>query len=300
MLDSAAMRLLLIFLVSAVFAAAQQTPEHRIRVSWDVAKSKTLTHPPLACPPIANVARVRGAVMIEIEVDQGGKVRGTKVKSGHPMLVQAALDNIRQWTFEPMMVNGEKVVMETTAEIEPCGTPDAAYEKENKVRMEQMKAERECRARMDANEPVKAEQPCRTALELAHKVTGNRYIYESISLTNLGRLRLMQQKPQEALTHFEEALKLREANQKPDEAEVGGSLAWVGIARRHMGDDAGALPYLERAEKIYMTRMAETDFEEMRKNYARDLKIVRAQHAGALEDLGRRDEAEALRKLAKE
>jgi TonB family protein len=294
------MRLLIIVLISAALCAAQQEPEHRIRVSWDVAKSKALTHPEIQCPPIAKTVNVRGEVAIEIAVDRDGKVRSTKVKSGHPMLTQAALDNVRQWTFEPMMVNGEKVVMETTAEIEPCGSRGAAYDKESKFRDEQIATNRECRARLQANDPANAETTCKKALEMAHRVRGNTYLYESNALNNLGILRLQQQKASEALELFQEALKLLEANQKPDEAEIGYVVSWIGIGKRQLGDDAGALPYLERAQRIFSARIAGTEFDEMRKNYAGQLKRVRQQQAGALEQLGRTDEAEAIRKLATE
>jgi TonB family protein len=293
------MRVFVLLFLSATFVCSQQPePEHLIRVSWGVAQTNVISHPPVQCPPIAKAARLKGVVYIEIQVDKEGKVRSRKVKSGHPMLTQAALDNIQQWNFRPMLLKGELIVMETTAEIAPCDVPDAAYEKENKVRAEQMAASRDCMARMNARQLEEAEITCRKALELANKVVGNTYIYEGIAPVDLGRLRLMQQNPREALPFFEQALKLREANQKPDEPEVGSAVAWVGIAKRRLGDEAGALPDLERAEKIFTARIADTDFEEMRKSYARQLKIVREQHAGALQNLGRTEEADAVRKLA--
>jgi TonB family protein len=293
------MRVFVLLFLSATFVCSQQLePEHLIRVSWGVAQTNVISHPPVQCPPIAKAARVRGVVYIEIQVDREGKVRSRKVKSGHPMLTQAALDNIQEWNFRPMLLKGKPIVMETTAEIAPCDVPDAAYEKEAKFRDQQIKVATDCRARVQAADTANAEEPCKKALDMAHKVKGNTYLYESNALNNLGILRLEQKKPQEALSHFEESLKLLEANQEPDEAELGYTVSWVGIARRHMGDDAGALPYLERAEKILSARIAGTDFEEMRKNYARQLKSVREQHIGALDNLGRKDEADALRKLA--
>jgi tetratricopeptide (TPR) repeat protein len=135
---------------------------------------------------------------------------------------------------------------------------------------------------------------------MAHRVRGNTYLYESNALNNLGILRLQQQKASEALELFQEALKLLEANQKPDEAEIGYVVSWIGIGKRQLGDDAGALPYFERAQRIFSARIAGTEFDEMRKNYAGQLKRVRQQQAGALEQLGRTDEAEAIRKLATE
>lgn len=293
------MRVFVLLFLSATLAWSQQPePEHLIRVSWEVAQGHVISHPAAQCPPIAKAARLSGLVFIEIQVDKEGKVRSRKVKSGHPMLTQAALDNIQQWNFRPTTLNGETVVMETTAEIAVCGVPDAAYEKEAKFRDQQIKVASECRARVQAADTANAEEPCKKSLEMAHKVKGNTYLYESNALNNLGILRLEQNKPREALSHFEESLKLLEANQKPDEAEVGSVVAWVGIAKRRLGDDAGALSYLERAEKIFSARIAATEFEEMRKNYARQLQSVREQHIGALQNLDRTEEADAVRKLA--
>ena len=38
-----------------------------------------------------------------------GRVRELHVLSGHPMLVQAAVDAVRQWIFQPTLLNGVPV-----------------------------------------------------------------------------------------------------------------------------------------------------------------------------------------------
>ena len=52
-------------------------------------------------PPIAKAARVQGAVVLDIEVGTKGNVESMKVASGPPMLQQAAIDCLKQWTFHP-------------------------------------------------------------------------------------------------------------------------------------------------------------------------------------------------------
>lgn len=39
------------------------------------------------------------------------------VLSGHPLLVQAALDAVRQWRYRPTMLDGEPVEVETTITV---------------------------------------------------------------------------------------------------------------------------------------------------------------------------------------
>jgi protein TonB len=51
-------------------------------------------------------------------VDTTGKVASMKVVSGPPMLRQAALDALRQWRYEPSMLNGEPVSVQMIVTIQ--------------------------------------------------------------------------------------------------------------------------------------------------------------------------------------
>jgi TonB family protein len=44
---------------------------------------------------------VSGKVMLLVSIDADGKVSGTKVESGHALLVQAAQDAVSRWRFAP-------------------------------------------------------------------------------------------------------------------------------------------------------------------------------------------------------
>lgn len=56
--------------------------------------------------PIAKAAPVQGAVVFDIEVGTTGNIESMKVASGPPMLQQAAIDCLRQWTFRPFVKDG--------------------------------------------------------------------------------------------------------------------------------------------------------------------------------------------------
>jgi TonB family protein len=57
-------------------------------------------------PPIAQASRVQGVVIIEGILDADGTVVGARVLRSIPLLDQAALDAVRQWQFEPPLVDG--------------------------------------------------------------------------------------------------------------------------------------------------------------------------------------------------
>jgi TonB family protein len=61
-------------------------------------------------PELARRLRIVGAVKIQVVVSPAGKVRSTKVVGGHPLLIQAALDAVRRWKFEPANEESSLVV----------------------------------------------------------------------------------------------------------------------------------------------------------------------------------------------
>jgi len=58
-------------------------------------------------PLIARQARVEGVVILEATTDEQGKVKHVKVLRSIPLLDQAAVGAVRQWIYEPMIINGK-------------------------------------------------------------------------------------------------------------------------------------------------------------------------------------------------
>jgi len=56
--------------------------------------------------PIAISAHVSGSVVIEAVTDIYGRVREARVVSGHALLSASALEAVREWIYEPYLVNG--------------------------------------------------------------------------------------------------------------------------------------------------------------------------------------------------
>jgi protein TonB len=59
-----------------------------------------------AYPEIARQARVEGIVILEAATDMYGRVQTVKVLRSIPLLDQAAMDAVRQWIYEPMIISG--------------------------------------------------------------------------------------------------------------------------------------------------------------------------------------------------
>jgi periplasmic protein TonB len=60
-------------------------------------------------PALAKQARVSGTVELLAVVGKDGTVKKLDVVSGHPLLVPAAIDAVRQWVYRPTLLSGEPV-----------------------------------------------------------------------------------------------------------------------------------------------------------------------------------------------
>jgi len=60
-----------------------------------------------AYPEIARQARVEGSVILEATTDRYGKIANVRVLRSIPLLDQAAVDALRQWVYEPMVIDGK-------------------------------------------------------------------------------------------------------------------------------------------------------------------------------------------------
>lgn len=68
-------------------------------------------------PALARQARVQGTVSLIAVIGTDGNVRELRVVSGHPLLVQAALQTVRQWVYKPTMLNGFPVEVESPIDV---------------------------------------------------------------------------------------------------------------------------------------------------------------------------------------
>ena len=58
-------------------------------------------------PEIARQAKVEGVVILEVTTDIYGQVQRVRVLRSIPLLDKAAIDAVKQWVYEPMLINGK-------------------------------------------------------------------------------------------------------------------------------------------------------------------------------------------------
>ncbi|HKF01551.1 MAG TPA: energy transducer TonB [Candidatus Sulfotelmatobacter sp.] len=64
-------------------------------------------------PPLARSARIQGPVVVTALISRSGTMVNVTAVSGHPMLVQAAVQAVSQWRYRPYILNGEAIEVET-------------------------------------------------------------------------------------------------------------------------------------------------------------------------------------------
>jgi TonB family protein len=67
----------------------------------DESKRKVKTRVAPTYPELAKRMSVGGKVKIEVVITPDGHVRSTRVVGGHPLLVQACQDAVKEWKFLP-------------------------------------------------------------------------------------------------------------------------------------------------------------------------------------------------------
>jgi TonB family protein len=96
---------------------AVQTVPSKIRVGGNVQANNLMTQVRPVYPPLAKAAGIQGTVKLEATIGPDGKVQDLKVISGHPLLVQAALEAVKDWVYRPTLLNGNPVTVETAIDV---------------------------------------------------------------------------------------------------------------------------------------------------------------------------------------
>ena len=86
----------------------QQPPVKILKVSR-VLNSQAISLPPPSYPPIARQTRTQGTVIVQVLIDEEGKVISAKATSGHVLLVPAAQTAALRARFSPTVLGDQKV-----------------------------------------------------------------------------------------------------------------------------------------------------------------------------------------------
>jgi protein TonB len=92
------------------------TPK-QIRVGGQVQAAKLVRQPKPVYPPLAKQARIQGTVRFNAVIGKDGSIQNLTLVSGHPLLVPSAQEAVRQWQYQPTLLNGEPVEVVTTIDV---------------------------------------------------------------------------------------------------------------------------------------------------------------------------------------
>ena len=62
---------------------------------------RAISKPTPRYPEIAKRLNLVGTVKIEITIGPDGRIKNTNVIGGHPLLINATLDALKEWKYEP-------------------------------------------------------------------------------------------------------------------------------------------------------------------------------------------------------
>ena len=97
--------------------APRPTAPVRIKQGGVVTAASILSQTRPVYPALARQARIQGSVVLHAIIGRDGRVAQLEVMSGHPLLVQAALDAVKQWLYKPTLLNGDAVEVDTTITV---------------------------------------------------------------------------------------------------------------------------------------------------------------------------------------
>lgn len=78
---------------------------------------KLIRHVRPKYPAAAKTAKVEGTVRFDATIAKDGTIRDLQLVNGHPLLVDAAREAIKDWRYEPPMLYGEPVEVKTAIDL---------------------------------------------------------------------------------------------------------------------------------------------------------------------------------------
>jgi protein TonB len=100
-------------------SATPKPPQREpMRVNGNIQASRLIVRVEPVYPDLALRARMEATSLLEVTINEQGDVAYVRVmRSGHPLLQQAAVDAVTQWSYLPTCINGEAVPVVATVAV---------------------------------------------------------------------------------------------------------------------------------------------------------------------------------------
>ena len=100
-----------------VMQALSSAPPMRIAVGGNVQAARLINRVSPVYPEEAREEKISGTMKLHVVIARDGKIQQIQVVSGHPVLVQVAIDAVRQWQYQPILLNGQPVEVDTQIDV---------------------------------------------------------------------------------------------------------------------------------------------------------------------------------------
>jgi TonB family protein len=100
-----------------VMQALSSAPPLRIAIAGNVQAARLINRVQPVYPEEASKKKISGTVKLHAFIAKDGKIQQIEVISGDPLLVQAAIDAVRQWQYQPTLLNGQPVEVDTQIDV---------------------------------------------------------------------------------------------------------------------------------------------------------------------------------------
>lgn len=273
--------------------------QNAVNVSSATANDHILKRVQPEYPALAKLARLQGTVVLRITISPEGNVIGSAVVSGHPMLVTAAINAVKQWQYKPFIVEDRAATVSTSVEVPfSLGVSKAEYEKENQAADAYFTQQKKCRELVNKNAYADAEANCTPLIDLAETLPKERRMERITAYQYTGHAFFGQKKFNDALRFYQQELAIAQAALKPTDAEL--AYAYRDVARgfHGTGDLPQARSSYEQAEKTLQLAQEHIGSAFLQNEYAKTMKSLLRDHAFLLRQLGDESGADAMDKKA--
>ena len=89
----------------------------RVRIAQCVAEGNLLKKVDPVYPQMAKIAHVTGEVVLDALIGEDGSIENLRAISGHPLLIQSAMDAVKQWKYKPVLLAGKPIEVLTRISV---------------------------------------------------------------------------------------------------------------------------------------------------------------------------------------
>jgi TonB family protein len=94
-------------------SVAAQGPQPQVKSGATIQAARLIYQVSPEYPVAAKEAHVRGTILLSAEIGKDGSVEDLSYVSGPQALISSAMDAVRQWKYQPTMLNGTPVTVDT-------------------------------------------------------------------------------------------------------------------------------------------------------------------------------------------